>query len=498
MSALAGAERGPVAGSALILVALTSLALSIVAGLPMVDVSLAAILVGLLAVSHRIVFQWHNLLACLIFVILFIPIRRYTLPGDLPFQLEPYRVVVALLIVFWMTSLLIDPRVRLRKSGLEGPIAVIIAAALGSVVFSTERISALRVEGEVNKAVIFLASFILVFFFVVSVIRTIDHVRALVKLLVAGGAVVAVLAILESRTGYNVFAELHRVVPFLELNFVLEIPSRGRFRAIGPAEHAIALSAALAMLIPLGVYLAVATGKRRWIVLTGVIAVGVTATVSRTGIVMLGVAVLVFLWLRPRETKRFWPALVPLVVLVHFALPGTLGTLKYSFFPAGGLVEEQRGFKDSGRVGDLDPTLAQVWETPLLGQGLGSRIVRYNPKTNQRANARILDDQWLATLLETGAVGFAGWLWFFARLIKRLGRAAKRDASERGWLLVALCASLTAYAVGMLTYDAFSFIQVSFLMYIFAALGMGLVAGHVRPAPTRHAASRVAHAYGGS
>ena len=47
------------------------------------------------ALSSAILFRWSTLLIGLVLVILFIPIRRYTLPGSLPFDLEPYRVMVA-------------------------------------------------------------------------------------------------------------------------------------------------------------------------------------------------------------------------------------------------------------------------------------------------------------------------------------------------------------------------------------------------------------------
>ena len=53
----------------------------------------------------------------LILVILFIPIRRYSLPGNLPFELEPYRLLVMLLLVGWGASLLVDPRIRFRRTG---------------------------------------------------------------------------------------------------------------------------------------------------------------------------------------------------------------------------------------------------------------------------------------------------------------------------------------------------------------------------------------------
>jgi hypothetical protein len=95
---------------------------------------LPAVVVALVtAVGYRVVLQWQSLILTLVLIILFIPIRRYRMPGNLPFQLEPYRLFVAFLAIAWISSLLIDPRVRLRRSGFEGPIMLFCFAALGSV-----------------------------------------------------------------------------------------------------------------------------------------------------------------------------------------------------------------------------------------------------------------------------------------------------------------------------------------------------------------------------
>ena len=216
-----------------------------------------------------------------------------------------------------------------------------------------------------------------------------------------------------------------------------------------------------------------------------VLATACVATVSRTGVLMFVVVVLVFLWLRPRETRRLWPAILPALVVIHFVLPGTLGALKHSLLPAGGLVAEQKkqpGTSGSGRLADLGPGLREWKKQPLVGQGFGTRVVDPSvsgPKSN------ILDDQWLGTLLETGAVGFFGWLWFFVRAVRRFGAEAKRDDSERGWLLTCIAAGVAAYAVGMMTYDAFSFIQVTFLLFIFVGLGSALLAERPTPLAVR-------------
>src|SRR5207342_3526473 len=97
----------------------------------------------------------------------------------------------------------------------------------------------------------------------------------------------------------------------------------------------------------------------------------------------------------------------------------TLGAIRESFHPPGGLVAEQQASANtsgSGRVADLGPGL-RLWEQkPIAGRGYGTQVVNLNASGVQ---ANVLDDQWLGTLLETGALGFAGWLWFFVRAVRR-------------------------------------------------------------------------------
>jgi hypothetical protein len=427
-----------------------------------------------LIAGHRALLSWRSLLVWMLVVILFIPIRRYKLPFDLPFDMEPYRLMVMFLVGAWLSSLLIDPRVRLRRSAYDAPIALIVASVLASELANPDNVEALG--SYVIKSLTFFASFLLVFYVVVSLVRTERDVDTIVKVLVGGGGVIALFALIERRTGYNVFNDLGRVVPLLEFqgDWVGTGAERGgRLRVYGPAEHPIALGAALVMLLPLLVYLIRKTGQRRWWAVGGLIMLAAMATSSRTAIVMLIVVGLVFLWLRPRETRRCWPAIIPLLLAVHIAVPGAIGTLKASFFPAGGLKAEQstqvRGNEAlaNGRLSDIGPSLQQFQEKPLFGQGAGTRIVGFQV---ENVNASILDDQWLSTLLELGVVGVAGYLWLIFGAIRRCGRAAKGDDSPRGWLLTALAASIAAFGLGMVTFDAFSFIQVSFFFFILLSL----------------------------
>ena len=93
-SAAAVADSGTLLGVALLLLAVVPIALS-----PSIP--------------------WRVLLGALVIVIVFVPIRRYTFATGLPIQLEPYRVLAAMLLVGWGASLLVDTRVRLRLTGFE-------------------------------------------------------------------------------------------------------------------------------------------------------------------------------------------------------------------------------------------------------------------------------------------------------------------------------------------------------------------------------------------
>jgi hypothetical protein len=471
-------ERGPVVSATVIVCALALLTLSVFANAPVQILAPALLLLVLLAAAARALLAWKTLLALVAIVILFIPIRRYSLPGQLPFELEPYRLLVALIVAGWISSLLIDPRVQLRRTGLEGPIGLCLVGVIGSLAFNVRRFQS--VETYSLKQVSFFISFLFMLYVLVSVARSMVVIDFLAKVLVAGGAIVAVAAIWEARTGYNVFNHLTTLMPFLRMEAIPWVGQDGRGeRAYASAQHAIPLGAALALLLPLAIYVVKKTARRAWWACAALLAMGSVGTYSRTSVLMLLVMLLVYVKMRPVQMRRFWPALIPVLLALHFALPGSLGTIKNAFFPKGGLIAQQNagaGTAGSGRLADLGPGLHDWAERPFFGQGFGTRIVE-----GPQANSNILDDEWLGTLLETGIVGFAGWSWLFVRLARRLGRAAKGDDSPQGWLLVGLAASISAYAVSMVTYDAFSFIQVTLLLFFL--IGFGAILTEPRPEP---------------
>ena len=449
----------------------------------------AMLLLALLvfSVGYRWIFAWPTLIGTTILVILWIPIRRFELPGSLPFSLEPYRVMILVLGLCWVASLLVDRRVQLRRTPIDGPLLLVVLVAAASVAANSGRLADGAVNDSVWKAMLFLVSYPIFFYAVVSVTKTYADVERLVRIFVAGGAVVALFAIVEARTQWNFFDHFAARLPGLTYlgPETGDFARGGHERVLASAEHPIALSAMLVMLVPLALAVGNSTRQKRWWIAAALRTMAALATLSRTGVVMLLVIGVVFAVLRRGSIKRIVPFILPGLVALHFVLPGTIGSFKDLFFPSGGLVAEQ----SSGRVGSsrgasFHAGIPVVKQQPLLGQGYGTRL---RGQDSGGQNSFILDDQWLGTAMETGLLGVFAWLWLFGRSIRRLGRAAKDDDGPRGLLLTGLTAGIAAFGVGMIYYDAFSFVQVTFVLFLFLAIGCAALAAD-RPRPPTEAA----------
>lgn len=464
--------------------ALALMTLSIGAGQLKVTELLAAGVAGygLARVLVVVLAQWSWLVYGLAAVDLVIPEdSRYVVHGvnSVGFQFQPYRVLVTVMIVGWFTALMIDPRIKARKTKFEGPLILIWVAIIGSDLFNAGAASA--VSSNVLKALTLALTLLLLIYIFVSVVRTRETVERVLKVLVIAGCVVAFGAMLERATKYNIFNHLHRFIPLFAFDSSAELTSLlrgGHFRALASAGHPIELSNDMAMLTPIAAYLGI-RGSKMWWGALALLILGDLSAGSRTGIVGLLVVLGVFLWMRPRQTFKCWPALIPILAIVQIVMPGAVRGTVNAFFPKGGLIAEQSATfaahgrqQDASRLSRIGPQLRGTFvkHNEFFGKGYGTRIVG-RVSANSAAPAllsdQILDDQWLGNLLDTGMVGFVAWLWLFVRVIRRLRARARAElSSEEGWLPVALAASILCYAVSMYFYDAFGFIQATVMMYI--------------------------------
>jgi len=443
---------------------------------------LGAVVFPLVLVAfQKTLLSWQTLMALILAVILFIPIRRYTVAAGGPIELEPYRILIAVVLGCWFLALAADPDVRWRATGYATPIAVLWLGIIGSLAMNLGRVNGM--SEQVLKTITFFGSYFLVLCFVVSIVRRGAMVDRLLKLLVGGGAIVAVLALYEWRTGVNQFNGLGRFLPFLVYQDIGDAMIRGSgARALASAQHPIALGAALVMLLPLSIYLFKRTGKVIWLGCGGMLTLGALATGSRTAMLMMLVVFGTFVWLKRAEMMRMLPLWLVLLVVIQGVMPGTLQSFKYMLNPVYMLEEQSQEMgTGSGRVADLGPSLAE-WKggNPFFGQGFGTRLTS---QEGVEGGAQILDNQWLGTLLEIGAVGVIGLFWLFARGVRRTARRARSATGTESWLATCLCASLLAWTLGLFTYDAFAFVQVTFFAFVILGIAAIAVRDDDRQAP---------------
>ncbi len=455
----------------------------------------AAILLGSLSayLAIRFATSWPRLLMAMGVVDILIPSdKRYTIGGGLPFNLEPYRVVVGALIIGWLITLAVDPRARPRRTTFEGPIGLILLATIGSDLVNPGRVEV--VTSYVVKALWLFVSFIVFLYLFVGVTKSRKTLDRLAFWLVLSGCVEAVGGMVQRQTGFNIFDHLHGFLPFLTFNNGVELDTLvrgGAIRALSSAGHPIELSNTMAMLIPLAAYLGVTRRQLRWLLVIGVLLLGCFSSDSKTGVLELAAMTVVLFWLRPWHVLRWSPALIPLLIAVHFVAPGAIGQAIGGFFPKGGLIAAQSTtFRagngqviDNTRLSRIGPEINGVYlqHNLLFGEGFGTRVTG----RVAGANTGALDDQWFDNLLETGLLGFLGWLWLFVSVVAKAGRYSKRArGTPEGWLGVALACSMTGYAIAVFTYDAFGFIQATFLFYmLLGCVGVLLQLPRANPTP---------------
>lgn len=447
-------------------------------------------IVALLYLFRATVFSWQGAAIALVIVVCLVPARRFTLPVNLPFAAEPYRLVILFILVAIVTALLLDPQFKWRRLEFGGPVGVFLATQLISIAVNIPGISLAGLAPDTVQALV--SMLIICALFVTA--RQLFQSRRLVQLTLMGtvlsGALVGALATIERVTRVNVFMEFFTMLPLHRLSeeestFV----KAGTARAFGPAQHPIALAVFLVILIPLGVYLArradwprsPAARELFWIGATMLLLLGMLSAVSRTAFVSIAVMILATLLLRPAIGPRllFYGVLAAVAALTVSAR-NVINMVSELVNPEA-LIESQLsspGWTGSGRLADLGPSLELAASQPFFGSGVGSRVT-----IGPTANAFILDNQYLTTLLESGAVGVFGLVVMMLVPAARLAAFSRRQdvPEERRDLALAIAVGIIGYSVSLFFFDAFSFIQTLLTFFLLLAIGSWVIAGDRLP-----------------
>ncbi len=283
-----------------------------------------------------------------------------------------------------------------------------------------------------------------------------QRLEVLLRRLVLGGALVAVLGLVQFATG-RTFVDVLSLPGFISTQDFAGVQVRSTFvRSVGTAIHPLEYSAVLTMILPLaltqGLQPKGSLVARWWpaVVIAGAAAVAV----SRSTMLCLavGLAVLAIWW---APSVRRWMAVGVAVggLGVFLLVPGMGGVVLSLFSTISG---------DSSALSRTD-SFALVAEffrgSPMFGRGLATFLPEY----------RILDNQFLLTLVEMGIVGTLALLGLIVAAIS-CTVAARKAVWDRAPWAHALTASMAAGATGFAFFDGFGFPQAAGLFFLVAGV----------------------------
>jgi hypothetical protein len=280
-------------------------------------------------------------------------------------------------------------------------------------------------------------------------LNSLRDVRRVLRALTWGGAFCGVVAALQFWVSLDITPYL-RELPGFSINFDNPaIVARDALnRVSGTSITAIELGVVAGMLLPLAIYLAMydtdRTARRRWTPVA-LIALAIPASVSRSAVISIALALAVLVVLMPTRQRLVALCAAPLAVTgVFMSAPGLIGTLT-RFFGAGTSDDSVMA-----RINDYPEVERLVHQAPWFGHGGGT----YLPENTQY----ILDNQYLKTAIELGLVGVVALaVYFLVPLISALVARRRSSDPELRLLCAALAGAALAAGVCSVTFDSLSF-----------------------------------------
>lgn len=294
-------------------------------------------------------------------------------------------------------------------------------------------------------------------------VRTVSDIKSVTRWILSGGVFCCVVALLQFELRINPTEWIASImVGFRDNGSGIAFQGRDSFmRVSGTTMHPIELSVVCSMLLPLSLWWAMFDKKvRRWLrfAVPAILFVGNIITVSRTGMIGLGIVALVFVPYLPKLAKRWAVVLVPTGVAGLFLMvPGMVSTL-FSSATAG-----ENDSSITYRTDDYPLAWRLFFERPLLGLGPGS----WMPDDTKN----IFDNQYLLTIATMGGIGVVALLLLFlVPFFAGLTAANRTPTVEIRVLGAAVAAAMLVAGVSAGTFDAMSFQAFVLVCHFFIGL----------------------------
>jgi O-antigen ligase len=354
---------------------------------------------------------------------------------------------------------------RANPSPWARPVAIAAALFAASILVAYAVATSRPINGaelsSADRGLITLAGWMGVLFLALYGPMTRERLDRLLIRLVAFVGFGAVLGIVQFYTGHTFVDQIS--IPGLSANQPAGTAfQRGGFvRPAGMASHPIEFAVVMTMTLPIALHYAMAARHeavsvvRRWWPVAA-IALAIPQSLSRTAILcfLTGMLVIAVGWTW-RQRRAAIACILVVLMGVYLAIPGMLGTLAGLF----------TGISNDGSAASRTDSYGLAWTfieaSPVFGRGFATFLPTY----------RILDNQYLGLLIETGLVGLIAIVILLSTTtVVGLTVARRATSPEDESLARALTATVVVAAVGFLTFDAFGFPQVPGLLFMVLGL----------------------------
>ncbi len=272
------------------------------------------------------------------------------------------------------------------------------------------------------------------------------RLHSLLKVLIASATFVAAFGVVEYLMGRDLSDYL--VLPGLQAKgWVPVVEDRGAaVRVASTTNHYIEMAAYLALVLPFAIHYAIFSRRyrTRYLLATIIIAAGIASTVSRTGMIAVGLMVvsLAPLWTwRMRYNIGLLCAF--LMTAATGASPKLINTLLHLF------DNPTQNSSIAARYLRYPLAFRYISERPWLGRGTGTWVAPMY---------QIMDNQWLETLLSNGILGAAAFAGLHITGITVAALALKRSAArETKHLCAALMSTQIMGLAVAATFDSMAF-----------------------------------------
>jgi len=405
-------------------------------------------------------------LAGFLVMVWLLPFDSVSLPIPLPLEAKLDRPVLLGIVALWALSLTAARRSpRLRLSPVHYCFAAFILIAVVSLVQGAD-ITVRLGEFELGvRKLALLLSYATLFVIVASSVRP-GEVKPFMKLVCGLAALTALGVLWEYRTEFNVFYELtSKVLPVSLPAELGNVDSLGRRSIIGPTIHPLAPAMMMACAMPYALITMLDKRELRdkviWGALAGLMFAAALSTGRKTSLIAPLVAVIVLVAFRPRMLRQLLPVAVGLFVIAHIAAPGALGSVGDAILPQNLFNTDSA----MNRQSDYSAIRPDVIDHPFLGRGY---------ETYDQKKYRILDNQYLTTMIGTGALGVIAYFSIFLSIFLIAFRVARNRRGDDGSIAIAIAATTAALALGSALFDLLAFPQIPYLLCFFAGFAVVL------------------------